>query len=648
MKSSPRAPAYRSLTSYQSASAAPEPVASTSKVPYSPPAAVRLPNELLGPIFALARPPLPAASSRAEPLPPAWQAWAALPLVHSRWHPVAREALAKVVILRSTRQVKRFIDALKDGALGGRVDEILLDLKEAQCGTGEGGAASDAKSSAYEALLLEVLERCGTTLKALRWRGFGDPALANLSPALNAHLRRLEVFEYSPADASHPPTTNGLMSDLASLPALKELVVRPTARALTPLSHAPSEVLDALVILLQFISDLIATDDPSGMRDTYVQGVAGVGLNQLETLALHSLVLTPLSLFGILFPSFCTLRHLRLSSLVVLGSPVTLANTLMAVAPGLESFEWSEGPIVGRAGGLNPPLSDEQYWGVVRRLTSVRQLKLFGPQVFAPSPHKAGFALPSRLEQLTLGSCDEELEVEELEWWLERVDELCAAKEGGGEAATAHEGVTAQEPEEEERSEGDDSGVGLLDTAGEKSAASDDGASTCSSASSYTSAASVISSAAGADTGTASPTSTRALSDDPPPLAHLTPASTPASSPSPGPSPSLSPAPPASPARTASPSQPSPPRPRRKRRTLSWSHPPLPPSGLAPQLSHLTLCTAASPLRAHPQLVRRVDALVAERGVAVEWFRLVVVVLETVELTREIRAEMSEVGEGWA
>ncbi|TNY21944.1 ribonuclease III domain-containing protein [Rhodotorula diobovata] len=67
------------------------------------------------------------------------------------------------------------------------------------------------------------------------------------------------------------------------------------------------------------------------------------------------------------------------------------------------------------------------------------------------------------------------------------------------------------------------------------------------------------------------------------------------------------------------------------------------PADLAPRAPHRRV-----PAAHHPPPVKTVDALVHDRGVAIEWFRLVVVVLDSMELTRELRRDMSEVGAGWS
>lgn len=343
-----------------------QPVASTSKVPYTPPAAVRLPNELLEPIFALARPSLPAVSTRSTSTPSDWRAWTRLPLIHSRWHPVARQALAKVVVVRSKAQLAKLARALREGHIDGKVEEILLELKEPASGT-----ASDSSASC-ERELLDVLELCGRHVKILRSRGFGDPILACSSRALRAALPSLETFEYSPADGAHPLTGDTLLSGLPSLSTLRHLVLQPSSRSLMPLVHPPDALLTAMLPLLARLPDTIRFAS-AHTRESYRAVLTDVGLhNRLESLELHSLLVSPLSLLALLLPTISTLTSLKLVSIVVFGLADTFAAVLSIVLPGLEEFEWSEAPSIGGRGAIGMSLSDAQYWTLLSRLVEVR------------------------------------------------------------------------------------------------------------------------------------------------------------------------------------------------------------------------------------------------------------------------------------
>ncbi|GAA6001073.1 uncharacterized protein JCM10292_006361 [Rhodotorula paludigena] len=609
-----------------------QPVASTSKVPYTPPAAVRLPNELLEPIFAFARPSLPAVSTRSTSTPSNWRAWTRLPLVHSRWHPVAPQALAKVVVVRSRAQLAKLARALREGHIDGKVEEILLELKEPASGT-----ASDSSASC-ERELLDVLELCGRHVKVLRSRGFGDPILACSSRALRAALPSLETFEYSPADGAHPLTGDTLLSGLPSLSTLRHLVLQPSSRSLMPLVHPPDALLTAMLPLLARLPDTIRSAS-AYTRESYRAVLTDVGMhNRLESLELHSLLVSPLSLLALLLPTISTLTSLKLVSIVVFSLTDTLTAVLSIVLPGLEEFEWSEAPSIGGRGAIGLSLSDAQYWTLLSRLVEVHRLKLFSSHVFTSSPHRTGFSLPPHLEHLTLGGYDDSIEDEDVLWWIERVDELCEAKdkEALGEARDDAEGNESVETSEEMHAQDDDE------------CASDCACTACEDDcvpsededdSDYASALSNCDS----DTDNSRPS-------NPSSFAHLTPASSPsfsdAPSPAPPPSPPSSVSPP-SPLPSSSSASSSPPKPRRPPR-LSWRAPPLPPSCLAPQLSHLRLRTPASSSASSSRAVRdRLDALVCERGVRVEWGRVVVVVLETLEVTREMRVEMGQVGDEW-
>uniref|UniRef100_A0A0K3C6F0 Uncharacterized protein n=1 Tax=Rhodotorula toruloides TaxID=5286 RepID=A0A0K3C6F0_RHOTO len=604
--------------------------ASTSALPYLPPASLRLPNELLDVIFDLARPPLPPTTTRKEPLSQAWTGYTQLPLVHSRWTDVAREHLARVVIVRSRRQMRALARGLKRGWVG-KVEEILLEIKETRSGhegEGEGGEdrlVSGAENPSFEAELLKLLERCVQDLKVLRCRGFGDACLAYMPSSFRDHLPKLVMFEYSPIDGAHTATTTGLMCGLSNLPSLRHLVLRPSSRYLTPLASVPEPFVTALTALVDVLPSMLASD--TDMREAYTSAFTDVGMKGLESVELSSLVMTPLALVGILFPSFCTITSLHLSSILFVGASSTLNHLLQIVAPNLDDFEWTDGPISSRLNLNLGALPDKDYWDVLRKLTKVRKLKLFGSQVFAQTPHRLGFALPPSLEELTIGTCGDDVEREEVEWWLERVEE----GEKAGEKGADEEQV---EEEETEVERANDSGIGLmLDEETEGGIAEEAKAGkgwAC-------------------DTDDEEPGDAATQDNNTPSSPALPPSLNPPFSsmtPAPSPSPPLSRSPTASPAS----SPPSTPR-------NALISPPSPPqilahpshSRLSPRLSRLTLClptTSNSSLRDNADIQARIDGLV-ERGIRVEWWGLVVVVLETEELTRELREEMSRVPEEW-
>ncbi|BGP31676.1 hypothetical protein JCM10296v2_003450 [Rhodotorula toruloides] len=598
--------------------------ASTSALPYLPPASLRLPNELLDVIFDLARPPLPPTTTRKESLSQAWTGYTQLPLVHSRWTNVAREHLAKVVILRSRKQMRALARALRKGWVG-KIEEILLEIKETRSGhegEGEGGGndlVSAAGNPSFEAELLTLLKRCGQDVKVLRCRGFGDACLAYLPSSFRDHLPKLETWEYSPIDGAHMATTTGLMCGLSNLPALRHLVLRPSSRYLTPLASVPERFVTALTALVDVLPSMLASD--TDMREAYTSAFTDVGMKGLESVELSSLVMTPLALVGILFPSFCTITSLHLSSILFVGASSTLNHLLQIVAPNLDDFEWTDGPISSRLNLNLGALPDKDYWDVLRKLTKVRKLKLFGSQVFAQTPHQLGFALPPSLEELTIGTCGDEVEREEVEWWLERVEEGEKAGEKGEDAENVEE-------EEAEMEGANDSGIGLMldDEEAEGGIAADEKAGkgwACDTDNEE------------ATEDNKSPSSPALPSSLNPPFSSMTPA--------PSPSPPLSRSPSSSPPSTP----PQRPRLSPRRRRKSWRTPPTPAS--PPRLSRLTLClptTSNSSLRDNPAIQDRIDGLV-ERGIRVEWWGLVVVVLETEELTRELREEMSRVPEEW-
>lgn len=546
--------------------------------------------------------------------------------------------------------------ALRKG-WAGKVEDILLEVKETRSGhEGEGEGDEDCLvpgvgNPSIEPELLKLLERCGHTLKILRCRGFGDACLAYLPTSLRDHLPKLETFEYSPVDGAHTTTTSGLMCGLSNLPSLRHLVLRPSSRYLTPLASVPEPFVTALTALVDVLPLMIESDPDA--REAYTSAFAEIGMKGLTSVELSSLVMSPVALIGVLFPSFCTITALRLSSILFIGAASTLNLLLQIVAPNLEDFEWTDGPISSRLNLNLGALPDKDYWDVLRKLTKVRsdflslfrgryaiglsrgaqvrKLKLFGSQVLAPSPHRLGFSLPPSLEELTIGTCGEDVEQTEVEWWLARIEEREKAGEDDGQEEHA-------EPDGEVEGV-NDSGIGLMldeeetedEVAAEKKAGKgeacgdhDDGTD---------------------DTDTEltpndSTPGSPALPPSPdPPFSSITPA--------PSPSPPLSRPPTASPSLHSSPPA-TPPRLSPRRRRKSWRTPPTPAS--PPRLSRLTICLPTvcnSSLRDNSDVQDRIDALV-ERGIRVEWWGLVVVLLETEELTRELREEMSRVPDDWA
>ncbi|GAA5885828.1 hypothetical protein JCM6882_007576 [Rhodosporidiobolus microsporus] len=670
--------------------AAAEPIASTSQKPYLPPASVRLPDELLEIIFSLARPPLPAQATQRDPLPLSWRTFARLALVHSRWHNVARQELARVVILRTPRQLKALTAALKAGHVSGKVEEILLEFKETESGRGGdappetdaapgsivlAGVSGDAIPTT-EQDLVDLLEICGDKLKNLRLRGFGEPALVDLSPSIRQYLRNLEVFEYSPIDGAHAPSTAGLIVGLGSLPNLKKLILHPSNRYLTPLRELPDSIVPGMTRLLDDLPALLS--DPT-LRTLYNSAFSDVGLHHLTSLSLHSLALTPLTLLGLLFPSLTTLTSLTLSSTFFVGPASSLFNLLALLAPQLEEFVWEDklinpipaaAPLFLRHLGQSS-LPAEAYWDLLKQLKKVKKLRLFSPHAFESSPSRAGFVLPPDLEELSIGSRSE-VESEDLEFWLERIEALLDSKEPAVEVTEEEEGGEGEEEETvmgeiEEADEegdgdgagcaekghpGDDSGIALTDDEDDSSASSNLSRTSSSSSSSDTRAplsssttpspfATSPSPALSSPADIARPSSAPpSLSSPPPPSVAAKPPSTPPSS---TPSPTSPATPPSSPPSTPSKRK----RSSARKRRLSWRNPPLPPT--PPQLRRLTLCTLDTTLRDDAALQDRIEEVV-ERGVGVEWYSLMVVVLETLELTRELRIDMMRVPgeEEWA
>ncbi|GAA5849780.1 hypothetical protein JCM8547_000561 [Rhodosporidiobolus lusitaniae] len=637
------------------------PVASTSSQPFLPPASVRLPNELIEIILKLARPPLPPSTTRAVPLPPAWTAFRHLSLVHSRWHDVGRQELARVVILRTRRQIRELTEAVKKGWVGGKVEEVLLEMKEVESGSSE--EEKDAVAGALvlahpgaTADLAALLQQVGPDLTALRLRGFGEPALVSFSSELRALVPRLELFEYSPVDSSAPPSTSGLVCGLSSLPNLRHLIIAPTSRYLTPLHELPDSIVPHMTRLLDDLPIFLSQPDS---RQAYHDAFVGVGLHHLTSLSLNSLALTPLTLLGLLFPSLTTLTSLTLSSTFFVGGPATLFNLLSIVAPQLEEFNWEDkliNPLPAGAPALlrhlgQSSLPVELYWELLGQLKKVKKLKLFSSHIFEPSFGRNAFVLPPDLEELSIGS-REEVDSEEVEVWLEKITELLEStkpkveeveEEDEEESWEGEEAVSEAEHEKvEQQSEGKKEEVDPPCSPNDEEPPVD--TPSLSRSSSTSSSLDSPTPLTPPDVPLSLPPEPRSASKpvppSPPPLPQFSSPPVPPRSLAPFPPPPVFPSPLPSPPPSKPPKRRSP-----RRRRLSWAHPP--PASPPPQLRRLTLCTTDTDLRDDEDLQDKIEEVVNE-GVEIAWYGLVIVTLETLELTRELRVEMGKTAAEWS
>ncbi|GAA6027739.1 hypothetical protein JCM8097_008009 [Rhodosporidiobolus ruineniae] len=639
------------------------PVASTSKIPYRPPRATLLPPELVYAIIQLARPSLPPVSNKLVPRSAALTAFNRLPLLchFSPWSAVANAEIARSVVLRSERQVKQLVEALESGKIGGDVEEILFEIKE------RGSDEDEELKRAFDDLpadvrcdaVVDLIKACAPTLKALRLRGFGESAVAHLA-TFRFLLPKLEVFEYSPIDNSYFPSTADLVSLLPSLPSLRNLTLAPSSRQLIPLLDPPEAYRPNVTRLLDALLRISLHPTGAGALSDVL---ADLRLTHLTSLTLKSVAINPSAFLGLVFSSLGSLTALHLSSIAFVGGPADVYAVLSVSTSRLTAFT-AEDRLVNHVPPGAPAafqhlthslLPSSLYWELLSRLKQVKTLKLFSQHLFdVLSATRVGFKLPPDLEELSIG-CRGDVEVDELGWWLDKVEELLNAgepkreeedeKEGEEDAETVTgEDFAVGEKEEEEKAEGADehkSDEGAqADKEGRSDGVDDDDNPSPPEHRSPRIARSDSS-------------STHASEDGSPPPAPLDP---------PHPPPGDRPPPASRPPRPSLPSSPSsafstpplpcppssPPRPSRRRPT--WRLPPASsPTAPAPKFHRLTLTTAtdfSSALRDDPAIQSRPDALV-DRGVTVAWYSLVVVVLETLELTRELRVEMGRVPPGW-
>ena len=687
------------------------------------PAAVRLPPELLDLIFAYARPAVPPVLFKRVPVSLEWRTFTRLALVHSSWRYSAQRALAARVVLRSEQQIRALTSALKLGYLAGDVGEIVLDLKELPKQDDDDDHKPLSSRQSFGPALLDLLQHCGSKLKTLRCRGFGDACLASLSPQFAACLAHLEAFEYAPLDESAPPTLHQVAMLQSTLPRLKHLAVHPCPRALNRLLHDPPAIEQMGLVPMESIAAQIEPDvaeylfkpqqpqdEPRGMkyiRQAMEMLAAGLraaldsleteqptrdllNLNlglylklseepptsttptlqhtcahahgKLESVSLQSVAISPFGLTSFL-PSYKTLTSLSLSSVVLCGSSITVLLTLACFAPNLRSFSLHEYPRVERrplplnnnpqqqqqaAAAATPPLppppggggagrpgpgpgpggiattdprfflnsasslTSSHFWLLLRALTRVESLSLTTSHVFTASPHREEFHLPVTIKKLDLSSMEGDVEVERegIAWWLDRIEELHHRAAGQGDAGagasgrTGHVAAAAAEAEEESTHAGFDE-----DYSSDEYEFDDNSSS---------------SSSSDGSTSTFNPPEDRAPDFHPPPSA---------TSPAPAPAPS----------------------------SIDSAYRPATTStaqtnNREPHLVHLSLTMRTSPRRLvkgsiGKSIVRKLDALRNNRGeggTRVDWYGLQIIVIEPLDMSRELRIQMSEGPPSWS
>ena len=406
---------------------------------------------------------------------------------------------------------------------------------------------------------------------------------------------------------------------------------------------------------------------------------------KLESISLQSVAISPFGLTSFL-PSYKTLTSLSLSSVVLCGSSITILLTLACFAPNLISFSLHEYPRVerrlqplnddnnnnnnpqqqqaaaatppppgggGGVGGAGRPgpgpggiaitdphffldsassLTSSHFWLLLRSLTRVESLSLTTSHVFTASPHREEFHLPLTIKKLDLSSNSEgdvEVEREGIAWWLGRIEELHrgagegpqgdGAERGGasGRNGPEHAETTAEEDrfahEGFDEDSSDDYEFDDDDDSSSSSSSSDDGS-----------------------VSTFNPPEDRAPDSHPPAptsAASLTPA------PAPAPSSIDSASRPATATATATAAQINNRRPR-------------------PHLVQLSLTTRTSPRRLvkgiiGKSIVRKLDALRNnqnrdEGGTRVDWYGMQIIVIEPLDMSHELRIQMSEVPPSWS
>lgn len=429
------------------------PRASTSAIPFSPSLATLLPPELLSSIFQLARPALlpplqgPHTTQQLEER----TAFSQLALVHSSWTSVAQRELARVVVVRSHEQKRKLVEALEGGWIHeDAVEELVWEIKEVESGHEGGLGKRDDDNDATNALHT-ILEGCKTRLGTIRLRGFGDKQFLSTTVWSEVDLDAVTTLEYSPIDSSSPPSTKAVCAWLRSLPNLKHLILAPNSRSLAPL-----ECLSTLA------ESPFASSNPS--RSTSDEDLPSLAAfsdllprANLETFTLCAIAISSPTLLALLTSSFISLTSLTLTSTLIVGPPQALVLTLRALIPQLTRLAIEDrlsNPLPAQAananigqGGAVPairaqalelPIND--YWSLLNDGKELKELSLFGELVFSRSrvEQQEPWEIPSQgLELLSLGSRGT-VEGEDLVWWLDRVLVLISGR------------VEQEEEEEEE------------------------------------------------------------------------------------------------------------------------------------------------------------------------------------------------------
>ncbi|GAA5956497.1 hypothetical protein JCM3765_003464 [Sporobolomyces pararoseus] len=434
------------------------PIASNSSIPYSTPLALALPNEILLEIFRSAR---PESTSRVRD----W--YARLALVHSRWSEAAQDCLARVVVIRRADQLEKLEKAIRNGRIGARVEEIVLDLRDAS--SGKSTLEEEEDKDPIDSALLKLFEVTQGKLLKLRLQGFGIKTISSIPKALASSFATLTTFEFSPLDAAHPLTSTSLFNLLyRGAASLKTLSIHPRSYNIVSLGELSEESMNLLVdriIELDRIRVANGQDfESSEELHRFVEIVtttarSGTGAARLEHLSFSCVSFSPNLFLGLTLNSFDTITSLNFTSVIITGNGLSNYQDFFSVLSLLVSehlleFKW-EDPLFSLGGEYHTFLPEEPFWNFLRRCKKLRKLTIFSSLVFKPpassapsplqspplgtatstppagpsKPSRDRFSLPPELEELNIGSARSDIKSKRIVWWMKRVVHLLQGKQ---------------------------------------------------------------------------------------------------------------------------------------------------------------------------------------------------------------------------
>ncbi|GAA6019959.1 hypothetical protein JCM11491_006721 [Sporobolomyces phaffii] len=431
------------------------PAASTSKIPYSTSLALALPNELLLDIFRLARP------SNVQQ----YRGWyAGLASVHSRWKEAAEDCLARIAVIRHEDQLAQLDEAIRDGTIGGPVEELVLDIR-----TTEGGKTTTGRS--LDSSLTKLLDSTKRTLKVIRLHGFGINLLSTMPIPLARSLSSVETLEHSPVDSAFALDSLSLYNILHEMRSLRTVAIQPRSQSIGSLEDVPSalvnpllpRIIDALPVIAAL--ERLVKHDHKYAKDlsdllsilSNLRMIVDSRAAHVKSLSLSTLSFSPLFFLTLTINSLETLTSLSLTSILIVGDgvagyPEFFSLLSLLFAKQLEEFTWKD-PVLNVIGIDTSLVPAEAFWDFLGRCVKLRTLSLLSPLVFAtvpransatpvPSPPlgttttplptlprstkpaRSRFALPPNLRELSVGSIGKEVKEVELNFWLDRVENL--------------------------------------------------------------------------------------------------------------------------------------------------------------------------------------------------------------------------------